>query len=112
MEITELNETEEVVLVGLMREIVQADGEYTDAERKAVEVVRAELGPERFERAIERARDQLRSRADLKSLAQGIEREEVRELIYRVLEKVAEIDGVAPEEEKPLAWLSAWWKVE
>jgi uncharacterized tellurite resistance protein B-like protein len=111
VEIDELTPEEELALVGLLREIVQADGEYSDQERKAIQIVRNELGPKRFDETIGRCRDQFKSRGDLKEHAKGIKRQEARELIFQVLEKVAEVDGLDDEEKKPLKWLASWWNI-
>jgi uncharacterized tellurite resistance protein B-like protein len=109
MRIDELNDAEELALLGLMREIVQADGEYTPGERAAVDALRTELGVARFDKAILRAMDAFDSRAELKEHAKTITRPEARELIFETLKKVAAADGVGQTEEKPLAWLASWW---
>ncbi len=112
MEIDELTPDEELALVGLLREVIQADGEYTDMERAAVRIVRDGLGAARFDDAIGRAQARFRSRADLKDHARTIGRPEARKLIFDVLEHVARVDGVDQAEEKPLAWLASWWSLD
>lgn len=109
MRLSDLSENEELALLGLMREIVQADGEYTDAERRVVEAMRRELGEARFDKAILRAMDAFDSRAELKEHAKTITRPEARRAIYDALAKVASADGVDETEEAPLAWLASWW---
>ena len=111
MRLSELNEDEELALLGLMREIVQADGEYSPGERHAVDELRTELGTARFDKAILRAMDAFDSRAELKEHAKKITRPEARRAIYAALEKVAASDGVTESEAKPLAWLASWWEL-
>lgn len=110
MRLSELNEHEELALLGLMREIVQADGEYSPGERRAVDELREELGAARFDKAILRAMDAFDSRAELKEHAKkNVTRPEAQKAIYAALERVAASDGVTESEEKPLAWLASWW---
>lgn len=109
MRLSELNEDEELALLGLMREIVQADGDYSPGERRAVDELREELGPARFDKAILRAMDAFDSRAELKEHAKKITRPGARKAIFDALTSVAASDGVTSNEEKPLAWLASWW---
>lgn len=112
MEINELTPDEELVLLGLLREIVQADGEYTPQEQAAVDRVRSALGPARFDQAILKAQDRFTSRAELKEQARAVERPEARRAIYDLLVTVAASDGVAESEEAPLVWLASWWEMK
>lgn len=111
MDITDLTVEEDLALVGLLREIIQADDEYTAEERASIRTLRGQLGADRFDRAIEVAKERFRSRADVKAHAKTIERQEARRLIYTVLEEVAKSDGLDKSEEKPLAWLASWWNL-
>ena len=72
MKLTELTPDEEVVLVGLIREIVQADDVYSASESARVAAIRDGLGHERFDGAVARAKERLGSRAELKELAKGV----------------------------------------
>ena len=55
MNLNELNHEETVVLLGFMRVIIQADGEFTENERAHVASVRNALGQERFQTAMHEA---------------------------------------------------------
>lgn len=104
----DLTPDEDVVLLGLLREIVVADGDYSEAERVEVDALRGEMGFSRFAVAMERAK-QFKSRGELKEAARAIERPEARRVILRRLLDVAASDGIAAAEDKPLTWLKAVW---
>jgi hypothetical protein len=109
MTLSHLTPDEDAVLLGWMREIVQTDGEYTDAEREEVVKLRLLLGNERFDRAIVAANERFEDRAALKEGAKAITRPEARRAIYDFLRTLAESDEITAEEEKPLRWLASWW---
>ena len=109
MGLTQLTDEELVTLAGLMREVIRADHEYSDAERLRVEELAATLGEERFNRIFEEAKRTLTSRHEVKEHAKTVTRPEARREIFDYLMKLAAADGVAREEEKPLRWLASWW---
>jgi len=108
MEISELTPEEDIALVGLLREVVQADETYSDEEKQSIHSLRAIMGDVRFQQAMKGA-DRFGSRAELKDFVKKIDRQEARQLIYDVLHQVAESDGLDTSEEKPLRWLASWW---
>jgi uncharacterized tellurite resistance protein B-like protein len=109
MELTELKDEELVALAGLMREVIRADHEYSDAERVRVEELAGILGEERFNDVFERAKRELTSLDEVKAHAKTVTRDAARRAIFDYLMKLAAADGVAREEEKPLRWLASWW---
>jgi hypothetical protein len=109
MELSELTSDEALVLVGFMRIIVRADGEYSDAERQHVAIVEQALGPARFQQAMLDVRGQADKLDELKAAAKNVTRPEARRAIYDVLQKIAASDDISAEEEKPLRWLASWW---
>lgn len=111
MELSELTSDEALVLVGFMRIIVRADGDFSDAEREHVANVEAELGPERFQQAMLDVRGQLDKLDLLKAAAKDVTRPDARRRIYDVLENIAASDDISSEEEKPLRWLASWWQL-
>jgi hypothetical protein len=111
MELRDLSDDETVVFVGLLREVVQADGEYSDDERAFVDELSAALGADRFRRAMETAEERFPSRAELKAAAKDVERQPARQLMFDTLIRSAVVDGVDEEEVKPLRWLAAWWEI-
>lgn len=111
MELSELSHDETLVLVGFMRVVIQADGDFSDAEREHVARVRTALGMERFHAAMLEAQTSFTSNDALKVAAKAVTRAEARRIIHAVLVDVAESDSVTPEEEKPLRWLESWWEI-
>lgn len=100
---------EDLALIGLMREIIQADDEYSDEERVEVDRLRDELGAARFAVAIEIAKKRFKQRRELAAHVQTITRVDAQKTILKRLREVAEADGIHPEEEKPLEWLLNVW---
>ena len=111
MNLSELNHEETVVLLGFMRVIIQADGEFTESERVHVANVRDTLGLERFQTAMHEATQRFDTNDALKDATKAIARPEAREVIHALLVEVAEADSVTPEEEKPLRWIESWWSL-
>jgi uncharacterized tellurite resistance protein B-like protein len=111
MGLSHLTDDELVTLAGLMREVIQADHEYTEAEKLRVDELAAELGEERFARVFEEAKRTLTSRHEVKEHAKTVTRSEARREIFDFLMKLAAADGVAREEERPLRWLASWWEL-
>ena len=109
MELSELTDDEALVLVGFMRVVIRADGEYSQAEQQHVALVERALGPDRFKQAMLVVRGRLEKLELLKTAAKGVTRPEARRTIYDVIQKIAESDDVSVEEEKPLRWLASWW---
>lgn len=100
---------EDLALIGLMREIIQADDEYSDEERVEVDRLRDDIGAARFAVAIEVAKKQFKSRKDLAAHVVSIKRVAAQKTILLRLREVAEADGIHPAEQKPLEWLAKVW---
>src|SRR5262245_40661439 len=109
MELSDLTPDEDVVLLGLLRTIVTADGKYTDAEKRGVDRIREALGAERFDAAMQAASSRFASQDALKEAAKGVTRQSARAAIFAVLSDVAADDGMDDTEMKPLNWLASWW---
>ena len=111
MDLDDLTNEELVALVGLMREVIHADHEYSETEREHIDELAAALGEERFEVVFTEAKRALTSRHEVKEYAKTVERDGARRAIFDFLMKLAASDGVANEEEKPLRWLASWWEL-
>ncbi|AKF10765.1 TerB family tellurite resistance protein [Sandaracinus amylolyticus] len=113
MELRDLTNDETVCLMGLLREVIQADDDYSPAERAKMRELRDALGDERFDAAIDEAKRRYAgSRAALKEHAKTITRPEARRAMYALLERVAASDGVTASEKKPLDWVASWWDLK
>lgn len=111
MELFQLTDEELLVLVGFLRVVVQADGEFSSAERDHVAIIRTALGEERLHHAMLQAAERFPDNESLKAATKAISRPDARRTIHEVLVRVAESDRVTPEEEKPLRWLESWWEL-
>lgn len=111
MELSELNYDETLVLVGLMRVVIQADGQFSGAEREHVAIVSTALGMERFHQAMLDATNQFPDNDHLKRATKAVTRPAARKAIHDVLVKIAASDKVTPEEERPLRWVESWWEL-
>lgn len=110
MELHDLTTEEEICLMGLLREVIQADDDYSEPERVQVLEIRKALGEDRFNRAIDEAKQRYAgSRQALKEHVKTITRPDARAVIYATLQKVAASDGMIEGEAKPLDWLASWW---
>jgi uncharacterized tellurite resistance protein B-like protein len=109
MELSDLTPEEDVVLLGLLREVVTADGKYTNVEKRGVDRVRTRLGEARFDKAMQDAQSRFAQPGALKEAAKAVTRQPARAAIFAVLSDVAADDGMAQEEMKPLNWLASWW---
>lgn len=109
MDLSELSHDEALVLVGFMRVVIQADGQFSDAEREHVALVRTALGLERFHTAMLEATERFADNDALKAATKAILRPEARRTIHDVLVKIAESDRITADEDKPLRWLESWW---
>ena len=111
MELRELNAEEEVVLVGLLRDVAQADGRYSESEKRHVDRVRVALGEARFDKAVITAREHYGTRELLKEAAKAVTRKDARIVMYDTLDAMAAADGKTADEARPLAWLASWWEL-
>ena len=111
MELSALTDDETLVLVGFMRVVARADGQFTEEEEQHVAIVERVLGPERFRQATLDARAKLGDLDALKAAAKEVTRQDARVMIYKVLTNLAASDEITREEEKPLRWLASWWRL-
>lgn len=109
MKLNELSADEQTLFLGLMREIVTADGEYSDEEKAEVSAIEAEMGSASFVTAMTRAKDEYHSRTTIMEAAKAITRVEAKKVIMDRLIHMASSDGVDDAEEKPLRWLAKAW---
>lgn len=110
MNVEELTQDETLVLVGLLREVIQADHQYSEEERAQVRQLAATIGQDRFDAAIKEASLRFKSVDQLKEAARAVERVEAHRTILECLRRVAASDDLVEAEKKPLRWLDSWWK--
>ncbi|MCB9594500.1 MAG: hypothetical protein H6719_17340 [Sandaracinaceae bacterium] len=109
MELEELTPDEDVALLALMREIIQADGDYSIEEQVLVAELRDEMGADRFDRAVAGATQRLATRRQLAAFVPTITRPGARKLIMRRLVMMSAADRVIGPEAQALRWLAEKW---
>ena len=109
MSLSDLSPEEDTLLLGLMRSIVQADGDYSPQEKREIAALREEMGGARFDTAVAAAEARFADETPLKALAKTVTAVPTQTVILRRLMRVAAADGVTPGEEKPLRWLANAW---
>lgn len=112
MQLSDLNEDEEVALIGLLREVIQADGVFSDIEREEVDRIRKAIGSHRFDEATAEFAQRFGKQDDFREFLSTIERQDARELIFETLTEVAASDDLDITEERPLLWLASWWGIQ
>lgn len=111
MELSELNPTEQLVLVGLAKAVVHADHEVTQEETRAIRTLADEVGTEAWNLRVSEARTRLATAEQLFELARKIVRLEAREAIYGALRQLAESDELAESEVEILTWVADVWQL-
>ncbi len=112
MEINELNGDERLALLGLLKLMIQADKEMSDAEGKELNRVAAQMGPELWQETKKAAMVKLRSRKDIREQAERVTRQPARELIYDLVFDMALPGAVVESEKKELDWLAELWEIK
>jgi uncharacterized tellurite resistance protein B-like protein len=110
MKLDGLDSNEAACLLGFLREVVQADGEYSVEEQAKMGEVRASMGPSKFDAAVAAAKA-FKSRVELQEAAKLVTRVPAQQLIVDTLIKVAAVDGIEEDETRPMKWLVKHWGV-
>lgn len=111
MELCELNPTEQLVLVGLVKAVVHADQEVTREETAVIRAIAQECGTEAWNQRVADARLQLATADQLFELARQVTRVEARECIHAALRRLAEADQLAETEAEILQWVAEIWQL-
>lgn len=112
MEVSELTHEERLALVGLMKAVIQADRIYSDEESEELRKVAKLFGKEQFQQTVAEARELFRTLSDIKDYAVRVERPEARELMFELLDDLAQQDDLVQEERELLGWLSRQWEID
>lgn len=105
----ELDAREWLVLAGLVRAMVHADGRVSLREHGLIGRLATRLGPALWTN-LALAEVRFADEAALRSAAARVERPEARALIRAILEEVAAADGVDASERALLVWLDGLWR--
>ena len=111
MGISDLNATEQLVLVGLAKAIVHADQQVSAQETAAIESLAAAMGADIWNARVVEARVHFRTASDLFELARTIMGLDARETIHAALRSLAESDDLIDEEAVILEWVAEVWQL-
>ncbi len=112
MNLTDLDDDEQLALVALVIQLMRADGTTSEEELEELAALGAEMGPKRFDAAYVRARDDYGTREAALAFAQShVRRDGARELIHTVLHDMAATDGVTADERSFVETVRAMWEI-
>jgi hypothetical protein len=106
MELSELNQDEQIALAGL------ASGHVTPEEEGEIDAIVEAIGEEKYRAAVDAVDQRFGDEKALRAFLASIERQEARELIYGSLIEAAITDTVEGRESELLEWLAKEWKIE
>ncbi len=112
MNLSDLTDDERVALLGLVLQLVRADGVASEDELEELRALGVEMGPKAFDAAYLRARDMLETReATLEFARDHVLRPDARELLYTALFDMAAVDEVSPFERPLLDAVRSMWEI-
>jgi bifunctional N-acetylglucosamine-1-phosphate-uridyltransferase/glucosamine-1-phosphate-acetyltransferase GlmU-like protein len=112
MELSELNQNEQIALAGLLEFVVLASGRVTEDEQNEIDAIVQAIGADNYRRAVERVDRSLPDEQALRAFLSTIDRQEARELIYGSVLEAAMTDTVEGRRSALLDWLAGAWRVE
>ena len=112
MKLDDMNADERLALGSLVRLMVGADGRFSPGEDASLQQAAEHLGEDLFWQAVEEAGHLDSDDEPVKARAQAVERQEVRETIYRTLFEIAAAGSIVDAEGRILDWLSEAWSLE
>ncbi len=112
MELSDLNQDEQLALTGLLEYVVLASGHVTEDEEAEIDAIVEALGEDKYRAAVEEVDRRFPDEDALKKFLATITRQEARELIYGSVMEAAMTDTVEGRESALLGWLADAWQVE
>ena len=121
-DVERLSESEALVLAGLLRQMIRADGRFTTEERQALSHVALEIavgpppadaiGEVALYALMDRAAQKFATDGALRAAASTVTRPEIRAAIHAMLFEVAASDTITVNEAQVLDWLAETWELE
>ncbi|MCA9639043.1 MAG: hypothetical protein KC492_00075 [Myxococcales bacterium] len=111
MKLSDLNESEGLALMAVLRLIISSDETLSAPESKILVRCANELGSERFRQLRDQAGETFKARGALHSAVRAVERPEAQLLLYRTALEAAQSDGLAELELERLVWIAEQWKL-
>lgn len=111
MEIRDLNDEEQLALVGLIEFVAESNFSITDEEQDEIAGLVEEIGEEKYRGLVDAVDQKFADEAALKEHLQSIGRPEARELIFGFVLETALSDPENLKHSQMLDWLRAQWDV-
>ena len=112
MELSDLNQDERTVLVGLLKVVVMSDGNVSEDELEQIEAVVEAWGEEPYQQTLEMFDKRFLDEKSFRAFLTTIGRQEARELIYATIADSATMDAIEGKEAELLDWLAGVWKLD
>jgi hypothetical protein len=112
MELKDLNGDERTALVGLVREVVMAEGNVSEDEIDEVADIVDAFGEEGYQAAVDAFDARFSDEEGFRTFLATIKRQEARELIYGTVLQGAAADAIEGGESELLSWLADTWQIE
>ncbi len=111
MNLTDLNADERLALIGLVAQMVSADGEMSEEEMAELGQLGAEMGQEAFASAFEAQKGRFNNIDDAIDFAANIENQDAREMIHTCLVDMAQSDGLVDVEANIIRRIALMWGI-
>jgi hypothetical protein len=109
MSLAELDEHEQLVLMGLVKLVVHADQIVSPEEKQVLAQLQAALGPAVWNERVRQASASFPTVAELEAAAHQVTRPEAQQAIHEVLDQLAGSDELIEAEAHVLEWLDQAW---
>jgi uncharacterized tellurite resistance protein B-like protein len=107
----DLPHDEQLALAGLLRRVVMAGGDVSEAEAQGLSEIADAIGAEAYAALMDEAATRFTNEEELQAFLAAIENQESREMIYGLVLMEAGFEGVNASEADLLAWLAMTWKI-
>lgn len=107
----DLPHDEQLALAGLLRRVVMAGGDVSEAEAQGLSEIADAIGADAYAALMDEAATRFTNEEELQAFLATIENQESREMIYGLILMEAGFEGVNASEADLLAWLAATWKI-
>lgn len=111
MEIRELNEDEQLALVGLIEFVAESNANVTEEEQAEIEHLVEAFGAEKYRALVDAVDQKFGDEAALKAHLSTISRGAAKELIYGLALETALSDAENLQHSQMLDWLKTEWNV-
>lgn len=109
--LTDLELHEQQALVALIRLMIRLDGTFSQDEVLMLNGLARELGAPAFWRTMSEVQATVHTSEEITDLARSVTRPEIQEWTYRILSRLAHVDGLEGKEAELLEWLKRTWQL-